>query len=121
MAQKDHPINEVLWVPHEKVVPNDYNPNSVATNEMLLLHTSIMADGYTQPIVTVRDEENDRYIVVDGFHRTLCGKTYKDIQETTEGCLPIVVIKSNINDRMASTVRHNRARGKHSVKLQRRR
>lgn len=112
----NHPINNVLWVDKNKVQANDYNPNSVAKIELKLLHTSIKHDGYTQPIVTVYDEVKDKYIIVDGFHRHLICSTYDDISESTGGKVPIVVLKKQINDRMASTVRHNRARGKHSVK-----
>lgn len=110
-----HPVHNVQWVPIDKVRANDYNPNSVASNEMGLLYTSIKHDGYTQPVVTVRDEENDQYVIVDGFHRYLTMKQNEDIRESTGGLLPIVVIDKSINDRMASTVRHNRARGKHAV------
>ena len=111
----DMPVSYVRWVPLEKVVANDYNPNSVARNEMRLLHVSVKADGYTQPIVTVYDAERDIYVIVDGFHRSLVCRTYPDIAESTGGRVPVVVINKTINDRMASTVRHNRARGKHSV------
>ena len=110
-----HPVSEVRWVDINKVEPNDYNPNSVAGTEMSLLYTSIKHDGYTQPIVTIYDEEKNKYIIVDGFHRYFICKTNKDIQESTDGHVPIVVIKKDINERMASTVRHNRARGAHSV------
>lgn len=110
-----HPIAKVRWVHISEVQANDYNPNSVATNEMRLLHTSIKADGYTQPVVTIRDEELGKWVIVDGFHRYTVMRTQKDIQETTGGYLPIVVIDKPIADRIASTVRHNRARGKHSV------
>lgn len=115
-SEKEHPINDVKWVPVDKVKANDYNPNSVASREMHLLYVSVKHDGYTQPVVTVYDEENDRYVIVDGFHRYLILQNYQDIYNSTGGKLPIVVIDKNINDRMASTVRHNRARGKHSVK-----
>ena len=111
----EHPVSEVKWVDINKVEPNDYNPNSVAGTEMSLLYTSIKHDGYTQPIVTIYDEEKNKYIIVDGFHRYFICKTNKDIQESTNGHVPIVVIKKDINERMASTVRHNRARGAHSV------
>ena len=111
----DHPISNVLWMPIEKVEPNDYNPNSVAGQEMKLLYTSIKHDGYTQPIVTIYDEEKDKYVIVDGFHRYFTCKNNQDIQDSTGGCVPIVVIEKNINERMAATVRHNRARGAHSV------
>lgn len=109
------PIDRVRWVPIEKVKPNDYNPNSVAGTEMRLLYVSIKADGYTQPVVTVYDAEQDQYVIVDGFHRYFTMQNNRDIYERNNGLLPVVVINSHINDRMASTVRHNRARGKHSV------
>lgn len=109
------PINHVQWVPIGKVQPNDYNPNAVAPTEMSLLYTSIKHDGYTQPIVTIYDESIDRFIIVDGFHRYFTAKNNADILERNQGMVPIVVIDKPINDRMASTVRHNRARGTHSV------
>jgi ParB-like chromosome segregation protein Spo0J len=112
---KSQPVDNIRWIPIERVHANDYNPNSVAKNEMRLLHTSIKHDGYTQPVVTVYDEENDRYVIVDGFHRYTTMRLNQDIRDTTGGLLPIVVIDKPINDRMASTVRHNRARGKHSI------
>ena len=111
----DQPVDNVQWIDINKVVANDYNPNSVALNEMRLLYMSIKNDGYTQPVVTIYDKEQDVYVIVDGFHRHLVMKNYKDIAERTQNKLPIVVINKQINDRMASTVRHNRARGKHSV------
>lgn len=114
-SEVQQPIDDVQWVPVEKVEPNDYNPNSVAKVEMGLLYTSISHDGYTQPIVTIYDPAKDKYVIVDGFHRYFTCKNNKDIYEKNKGRLPIVVIKKDINDRMASTVRHNRARGKHSV------
>jgi ParB-like chromosome segregation protein Spo0J len=110
-----NPISRVLWVPLEKVFANDYNPNSVALMEMRLLYVSILHDGYTQPVVTVRDEKRDRYVIVDGFHRYSIMKRYPDIYDKNHGLLPIVVLDKSINDRMASTIRHNRARGKHSI------
>lgn len=109
------PIDMVRWVPVEQVQANDYNPNSVAGNEMRLLYTSISHDGYTQPVVTVYDPEIQKYVIVDGFHRYTIMRRYEDIYKLNDGKLPIVVIDKSINDRMASTVRHNRARGKHSV------
>jgi len=113
--RKHQPVDLIRWVDIGKVKPNDYNPNSVATVELKLLHTSVKADGYTQPIVTIYDEENDEYIIVDGFHRYFTMLNNADITEMTLDKLPVVVINSKINDRMASTVRHNRARGKHSI------
>jgi len=102
-----------MWIPINKIRANDYNPNNVAKIEMKLLHTSIEHDGYTQPVVTVWDKNNDCYIIVDGFHRYFVCKNNKDIFDRNHGMLPIVVIDKDINDRMASTIRHNRARGKH--------
>ena len=112
---KAMPIDHVQWIPIEKVQANDYNPNSVAKNEMRLLYVSIAHDGYTQPVVTIYDESIDKYVIVDGFHRYTTMRTNKDIYDATGGLLPCVVLNKEINDRMASTVRHNRARGKHSV------
>ena len=112
---KTQPVARVRWVPIDKVTANDYNPNSVARVEMKLLYTSILHDGYTQPVVTVYDEKKDKYVIVDGFHRYLTCKSNKDILQRNLGMLPIVIIAKDINDRMASTVRHNRARGKHSI------
>lgn len=113
--EKENPVDRVIWVPMDMVKANNYNPNAVAKQEMQLLYTSIREDGYTQPIVTIWSEQEKKYIIVDGFHRNLIARMYKDIAQRNRGCLPIVVIDKDINDRMASTVRHNRARGKHSV------
>lgn len=112
---KSQPVDLIRWVPIEQVSPNDYNPNSVAEVEMKLLYHSIKQDGYTQPVVTIWDQEKQCYVIVDGFHRYFVCKTNADIRERNKGLLPIVVIEKDINDRMASTVRHNRARGKHSI------
>lgn len=109
------PVDNVQWVPVEKIKPNDYNPNSVANVEMGLLLKSIQHDGYTQPIVTIYDLEKDEYIIVDGFHRYFTCLNNKGIYEANLGHLPVVVINKDINERMAATVRHNRARGTHSV------
>lgn len=113
---KGEPVDCVQWVLAEKVHANDYNPNSVAPPEMELLRKSIMADGYTQPIVTNLEEE--KYVVVDGFHRNRVGKECKDVTKRIHGYLPVVQIKASQKDRpdrIAATVRHNRARGKHRV------
>lgn len=110
------PVDFVKWVSANIVTANDYNPNSVAPPEMELLRTSISADGYTQPIVG--NMEGDKIVVVDGFHRHRVGKECSEIQERIKGYLPVVQIRSeqvNLEDRMASTIRHNRARGKHKV------
>lgn len=113
---KKEPVDCVRWVKKDLVIANDYNPNSVAPKEMELLHISIQEDGYTQPIVVW--ERDGIYEVVDGFHRNRVGKECADITERINGYLPIVVINDDRNDkgdRMASTIRHNRARGKHQV------
>ena len=110
------PVECVQWVKADLVIANDYNPNSVAPPEMELLHTSIQEDGYTQPIVVW--QHDGIYEVVDGFHRNRVGKEYADIQERIHGYLPVVVInndREDKGDRIASTIRHNRARGKHKV------
>lgn len=112
---KSQPVNRIRWVDINEVEPNDYNPNSVAGKEMDLLYTSIKHDRYTQPVVTIYDEKTKKYQIVDGFHRYFTCKSNQDIRDRNHGYLPIVVIDKDINDRMASTVRHNRARGKHSV------
>lgn len=111
------PVYNVLRVPIDKVKANDYNPNSVAPPEMALLEKSIWEDGYTQPVVTVYDTENDMYIVVDGFHRYMTLKNSQRIFDREEGHLPVVVLDKHISDRMASTIRHNRARGSHNIEL----
>lgn len=104
-------------VPVEKVYANAYNPNAVAPPEMKLLETSIWEDGYTQPVVCYYLHENDTYEIVDGFHRYTILKTSKRIYEREKGMLPVVLIDKPISNRMASTIRHNRARGTHSIDL----
>lgn len=113
---KGEPVDFVRWVPAETVFANDYNPNSVAPPEMELLKTSIEADGYTQPIVG--NKEGDNIVVVDGFHRHRVGKECKKVRERVQGYLPVVQIRAeqvDRSERIASTIRHNRARGKHKV------
>ena len=111
------PVYATRAVPMEKVQANDYNPNRVAPPEMQLLETSIMEDGYTQPVVTFYDEAADKYIVVDGFHRYLIMQNSAEIREREGGMLPVVVINKDLSNRIASTIRHNRARGTHNVEL----
>lgn len=117
MSDYVSPVYNVIGVPIEKIRSNDYNPNAVAPPEMELLEVSIWEDGYTQPVVVCRDEENDDYIVVDGFHRYTVLKNSKRIYEREKGILPCVVIDKDMSDRMASTIRHNRARGTHNIEL----
>lgn len=114
---KNEPVDCVQWVKNDTVIANDYNPNSVAPPEMELLRLSIHNDGYTQPVVSMMNEGNTR-TVIDGFHRTRVSKECKDITERLFGYTPVVTIResqSGLNDRVASTIRHNRARGKHKV------
>jgi ParB-like chromosome segregation protein Spo0J len=117
MSEYKSPVYNVIPVPIDKITANDYNPNAVAPPEMALLETSIWEDGYTQPVVTVYDEENDMYVVVDGFHRFLTLKNSQRIIDREKGFLPCVVLDKSISDRMASTIRHNRARGSHNIEL----
>lgn len=112
---KPMPVGGVRWIHISNVQANDYNPNAVASTEMKLLHISISEDGYTQPVVAIHDPEAGKYIIVDGFHRYTTMRRYQDIYDSTHGYLPVVVIDKPIADRIASTVRHNRARGKHST------
>lgn len=123
---RGEPVDLVIWVRNETVDANDYNPNRVAPPEMQLLRHSIEADGYTQPIVTTRidpDEASEADPVghsetVDGFHRGRCGKEVPAIRERIHGYLPITRIKADRagrSDRIAATIRHNRARGEHGV------
>ena len=111
------PAYHVVSVPIEKIEPNTYNPNSVAPPELKLLYDSIRSDGYTMPIVCYYDRERDVYIIVDGFHRYRIMLDYPDIYAREHGCLPVSVINKPIDSRMASTIRHNRARGSHDVDL----
>ena len=111
------PVYDVKSIEIEKIQANEYNPNSVALPEMKLLYKSILEDGYTMPIVCYYIEENDKYEIVDGFHRYTIMKNHKDIYERENGKLPVVVIKKDLSNIMASTIRHNRARGTHSIEL----
>ncbi len=117
MSEFKSPVYNVQAIPVEKIKANDYNPNRVAPPEMKLLELSIWEDGYTQPIVCYHDKEKDQYIVVDGFHRYTTMLTSKRIYERENGLMPVVVIDKPLGDRMASTIRHNRARGSHNVDL----
>ena len=107
----------MIAVSVEKVVPNTYNPNAVAPPEMRLLYDSIKNDGYTMPIVCYHDKAEDQYIIVDGFHRYRIMLEHPDIYQREHGLLPVSVIEKPLEQRMASTIRHNRARGSHDVDL----
>lgn len=115
---KHHPVDFVQWVKSEAVEANEYNPNAVAPPEMKLLIKSIVEDGYTMPIVTFPDSENIK--IVDGFHRRKSERISSDIHESTMGYIPVSTIREkqrDLSNRMASTIRHNRARGTHSIDL----
>lgn len=115
---KNEPVDFVEWVYNENVVSNDYNPNKVAPPEMQLLELSIINDGYTQPIVTWVNPEKEKVEVIDGFHRNRVGKESEIVRKKVNGYLPVVGIRKeqqDKNDRIASTIRHNRARGKHQI------
>nr|DAW82712.1 MAG TPA: chromosome partitioning protein [Caudoviricetes sp.] len=111
------PVYDIKRVPIDKIQANAYNPNHVAPPEMKLLYKSIKEDGYTMPIVCYYLEDVDKYEIVDGFHRYTIMKNHKDIYDREKGCLPVSVIDKPISDRMASTIRHNRARGSHDIEL----
>lgn len=111
------PVYNIISVPIEKIEQNTYNPNAVAPPEMKLLYDSIKEDGYTMPIVCYHDREKDTYVIVDGFHRYRIMLDYPDIYEREKGRMPVSVIDKPMDCRMASTIRHNRARGSHDVDL----
>ncbi|GEJ41323.1 transcriptional regulator [Flavobacterium psychrophilum] len=111
------PVYNVLAVPIEKIRANSYNPNSVAHPEMKLLETSIWEDGYTMPVVCYYNIQDDMYEIVDGFHRYTVLNTSKRVFDREKGLLPVVVIDKDESNRVASTIRHNRARGSHDIEL----
>jgi ParB-like chromosome segregation protein Spo0J len=117
MKNYTSPVYSVKRVPIEKIRANSYNPNSVAPPEMKLLETSIWEDGYTMPVVCYYIEDEDVYEIVDGYHRYTTLKTSQRIYNREQGHLPVSVIDKEVGDRMASTIRHNRARGNHSIEL----
>lgn len=110
MSKENQPLNNIIWIDRNKLVPNDYNPNKVAPPELKLLKISIIEDGWTQPIVI-----NSDYSIVDGFHRwTVSG--HKEIFDLTDGMVPVVMLKeTSTSDKKMATIRHNRARGTHGV------
>lgn len=111
------PVWNIQRIEISKIVANDYNPNSIATPEMKLLEISIREDGLTMPIVVYHDKDKDIYIIVDGFHRFQIIKNIPDLYEREGGCIAASVIDKDMGERMASTIRHNRARGSHDVDL----
>ncbi len=117
MTKYKSPVYNVIAVPLDKVVANNYNPNVVAPPEMKLLELSIWEDGYTMPCVCYYLKDTDQYELVDGFHRYQVMKTSKRVYEREGGLLPVAVIDKDLSHRMSSTIRHNRARGMHNVEL----
>lgn len=117
MSSYKSPVYNVLPIPANKIEANNYNPNVVAAPELALLERSIWEDGFTMPCVCFHDKQRDKYILVDGFHRfqTLCQS--KRIFAREKGMLPVVIIEKNLEERISSTIRHNRARGTHLVEL----
>lgn len=117
----NEPIDCVLWKPIEDVVANDYNPNNVAPPEKRLLYTSLLRDGYTQPIVTAQIKDDDKdYVIVDGFHRRELAADRPKLRKRIRGYLPVVILNDLENEkshRIAATIRHNRARGKHQISI----
>lgn len=104
------PVDRVRWVPRESLIPNDYNPNHVAPLELRLLKRSILCQGWTQPIVVLADGRT----IVDGFHRwTVAGE--RKIAALTQGLVPVVSVEADETQRVAATIRHNRARGEHAI------
>ncbi len=115
---KEEPVDCVTWVKTKRLVANDYNPNNVAPGEKRLLTTSLMQDGFTQPIVVSPETASDRYAIVDGFHRFELGKKNPDLKKRLLGYVPVVMMPEAGNDksrRIAATIRHNRARGRHQI------
>jgi len=111
------PVYNVIKVPIDKIQANSYNPNHVAPPEMKLLYESIKDDGYTMPIVCYYLKDIDKYEIVDGYHRYTTMLNHKDIYDREDGYLPVSVIDKPVEQRIASTVRHNRARGSHDIDL----
>ncbi|MTH44858.1 IbrB-like domain-containing protein [Intestinirhabdus alba] len=112
---RDEPVDCVLWIRNDRIAPNDYNPNNVAPPEKKLLLKSIEADGFTQPIVVAQSSQ-DRYEIVDGFHRHELGKDKAALKSRLHGYLPVACLERSRHDRMAATIRHNRARGRHQIR-----
>ena len=111
---REEPVDCVLWVEGNHITPNDYNPDNVAPPEKRLLLKSIEADGFTQPIVVVHSTEEE-YEIIDGFHRHELGKSKPSLRSRLKGYLPITCLQRERHERMAATIRHNRARGRHQI------
>lgn len=111
---RDEPVDCVLWIKNEQIAPNDYNPNNVAPPEKKLLLKSIEADGFTQPVVVAQSGPQE-YEIVDGFHRHELGKGKSQLKSRLKGYLPVTCLERTRHDRIAATIRHNRARGRHQI------
>ncbi|WP_436857136.1 IbrB-like domain-containing protein [Citrobacter tructae] len=111
---REEPVDCVLWVKNDRIAPNDYNPNNVAPPEKKLLLKSIEADGFTQPIVVSQSNEEE-YEIVDGFHRHELGTGKAALRARLKGYLPVTCLEGSRHNRMAATIRHNRARGRHQI------
>lgn len=112
----EEPVDLVQWVPTGRIFANDYNPNKVAPPEMRLLELSISEDGFTQPVVGW--DTGGAIEVIDGFHRNRVGRESEAVAKRIQGYLPLVVAnedRTDRGDRIAATIRHNRARGKHQI------
>ncbi|AUV25395.1 ParB-like nuclease domain-containing protein [Citrobacter sp. RHBSTW-00678] len=111
---REEPVDCVLWIKNEHISPNDYNPNNVAPPEKKLLQKSLEADGFTQPIVVVHSTAEE-YEIVDGFHRHELGKSKPSLKSRLHGYLPVTCLQRERHERMAATIRHNRALGRHKI------
>lgn len=115
---RNEPIDCVLWMKTKKIVTNDYNPNNVAGPEKALLYTSLVQDGFTHPIVATQDPTCDKYVIIDGFHRFELSKKKGELNKRLDDYVPVVLMPQASHDkshRMAATIRHNRARGRHQI------
>ncbi|HCT3784713.1 TPA: ParB-like nuclease domain-containing protein [Proteus mirabilis] len=118
---KNEPTDCVLWIKQQQVIANDYNPNVMSPTEKRLLETSLVKDGYTQPVVVLPIQQSknkpSQWQVVDGYHRYLLSKK-NSLNRRINGYLPITILdveSHTMADQMAATIRHNRARGQHQV------
>jgi ParB-like chromosome segregation protein Spo0J len=115
---KNEPVDCVIWMKTQEIKANDYNPNNVAPAEKALLNTSLIQDGFTHPIVATCDESTDQFIIIDGFHRFEISSKAGELNKRLKGYVPVVLMPQVNNDknrRMAATIRHNRARGRHQI------
>ena len=100
------PIDQIRWIPVERLQTNDYNPNHVFKQEMELLHTSITRNGWLQPIIINHDKT-----IIDGYHRVTLMKTSKELYQKTKGKVPCITLHLTKPQRILLTIRINRAKG----------